>query len=78
MKATIGVLMFLAGLALAAYLGLWVMFVGGIVQIVEAVKAAPVDSWGIAYGIVRIVFASVGAFPGIFLSALGLAVVKGS
>lgn len=41
----------------AVYLGLWVMFIGGIVQGIDAVKMSPVDSFGITVGIVRVIFA---------------------
>lgn len=55
----------------AAYLGLWVMFIGGIVQGIDAVKMSPVDSFGIAVGIVRVVFAGL---VGYIALAIGLIV----
>jgi len=58
MKALIGVLVWIVGVAIALYLGLWVMLVGGIVQIVEAFKATPVEALGIAIGLVRMLGAS--------------------
>lgn len=28
-------------------------FIGGIVQLIDSIKATPTDSWGIAYGLAR-------------------------
>ena len=55
MKEFLGVVLIIAGVMLGLWLGLWVMFVGGIVQILNAVKATPIESMGIAVGILRIV-----------------------
>ena len=57
-KALVPVLIWIVGIILAIYIGFWLMFICGIVQIVEAVKADPVSSWGIAWGIVRVILAS--------------------
>jgi hypothetical protein len=57
MKFLLGIIMILAGIALGLYVGLWVMFVGGIVQGVNGVTADPVVATDIAWGIVRICFA---------------------
>lgn len=58
-------LWFILGLIMAAiailgslYLSIWLCLVGGIVQIVEACKATPVSSMGIALGILRFVCTS--------------------
>jgi len=59
MMKLIGALIIVAGVLLGLYLGLWVCLIGGIVQLVEACKADPVSSLGIAFGIVRILIASV-------------------
>lgn len=54
MKKIIATLIFISSILLGIYLGVWVMFVGGIVQIVNSIN--PLDGWGIAWGICRIVF----------------------
>jgi hypothetical protein len=72
MKEVTGVLLIVAGIAFGLYAGLWWAFIGGIVQVVEAVKATPVEAMDLALGIVRIVFAGaigmitavVAIFPG--------------
>ena len=48
------------GVALALYVGVWLLFIGGIVQIVDAVKATPVSGLDIALGILRVIFAGAG------------------
>jgi hypothetical protein len=57
MKLAFGLLLILVGVALGLYAGLWWAFIGGIIQIIEAVKATPVPAMDVALGIARIVFA---------------------
>lgn len=57
MGKVIGILMMVAGVALGLYVGVYLMLVGGILQIVAAVKGGFIAS-GIAWGVVKIVFAS--------------------
>lgn len=77
MRNVIGILLMVAGVAVAVYVGLWVCFIGGIVQCIEAVKATPVDAWGIAFGVVRIVFAGfAGVITAFFAIIPGFAMLK--
>ena len=72
MRILIGILVIAAGIVLGLYLGLWLCFIGGIVQIVEACKADPVSAFGIAFGIVRILAASfVGWLTVVVVSIIG-------
>ena len=50
----VGLLLILLGLGLFGYVGLYLCFIGGIVQIIEAFKVADINAWDIAWGIVRI------------------------
>ena len=59
MKKVIGILITILGIALGIYVGVWLMLVGGIVQIINSIN--PVNGLGIALGIVRIIFCEVGA-----------------
>ena len=43
------------------YVGVWLMFIGGISQIISSIN--PVNGLGIAFGIARIVFCEIGALP---------------
>lgn len=68
MKKIIGILIAIAGIALGIYVGVWLMFVGGIVQIINSIN--PTNGLGIALGIVRIVFCEVG----VLIAWLGIAI----
>mgnify|MGYP001590191916 CR=1 FL=1 len=70
-KEFVGCVIFLAGAALAVWLGVWVLFVGGIVQAVDACKVSPIDSLGLALGLLRVVVAPVGWV--IFMVTMALA-----
>ncbi len=59
MKKIIGILIAIVGIALGIYVGAWLMFIGGITQIVNSIN--PVNGLGIALGIARIVFCEIGA-----------------
>lgn len=59
MKTFLGVFLILLGLLLGAYVGVWVMFIGGIVQIIEAIKTTPVEAMDIAIGSARVFFSTV-------------------
>ena len=52
----LGIIIIIASIALGLYVGLWLLFVGGIVQIANAVN--PIDGLQIAIGILKIIFAS--------------------
>lgn len=68
MKKIIGILIATVGIALGIYVGVWLMFVGGIVQIINSIN--PTNGLGIALGIVRIVFCEVGGL----IAWLGIAI----
>lgn len=59
-----GLLLCLIGVFLGAYLSLYVMLFGGIVQAINAFQCDPVNSTELAMGIIRAVFFQVGAIPG--------------
>jgi len=56
MKTVFILIMIVLLICAMLYTSLWLMLIGGIVQIVDAVKATPTDSLGIAIGIVRVLF----------------------
>lgn len=58
MKYVIGIVLILGGLAAGIYVGLWVFFVGGLVQAIDAIKATPINKGDLAIGIVRMLVAS--------------------
>lgn len=71
------VLTFLGLIAAALYVGGWLLFIGGIVQAIESAKVQPINSLGIAIGIVRVAVAvpvgwGVFAVGGFIFAALAL------
>jgi hypothetical protein len=56
-KEIIGLIVLVVGVLLAVYLGVWVMCIGGIVQLLEALKASPINAMGFACGLVRFLLA---------------------
>lgn len=70
MKAIFGILLMVAGVFFGLYIGLWVCFIGGIVQIIDAIKATPVEAMDIAIGIVRIIFAAAAGGISAFVAVL--------
>jgi len=57
-KIILGFLMMAAGLVLGLYVGIWLCLIGGVVQGIEAAKATPMNSLGIAVGIARVLLSS--------------------
>ncbi len=69
MKAFLGLLMILGGVVLGFYVGFWICFIGGIVDIINAFKASePVAVSIIGWGILKIFFATIAGW----VSALAL------
>ena len=54
---TIGVLLLITGLVVGVYVGLWWAFIGGIVDVVEAVRADELVAKDLATGVIKIIFA---------------------
>lgn len=59
MKAVIVILLVLASVIGGLYVGFWLMFVGGFVDIVQAVKAPVTEIGVVAFGLLKMFFASV-------------------
>lgn len=79
MKLIFGILLVVLGIALGIYVGVWLMFVGGIVQIVKSIQAGIPDATVIAWGIVKIIFAGVvGGVSGLLCIAPGAVMIKNS
>jgi hypothetical protein len=71
-KRVAGVALIAAGIILGLWLGVWVLFIGGIVAVVEGIRATPVDAMRIATGVLRILVASpVGWWIFLALSFIG-------
>ena len=78
MRNFAGICLIVVGVGLGLYVGLWLCFIGGIVQIVDAVKATPTEGMDIAIGIVKIVFAGFAGGVSAFVAVIpGMAMLKG-
>ena len=76
-KAIAGLLICFLSIVVGLYLGVWIMFVGGMVQIVDAVKSVPTDAMGIMLGMARFFFSgAVGWLSFMFLFAIGRAMLE--
>jgi hypothetical protein len=73
---TLAVICALGGVIGGVWFGIWFMLIGGIIEVIEGIKANPVNSFDIAYGIVRFLFAGLGWV--IVLIGMGLAGYFGS
>ena len=76
-KKIAGLLLIVAGVGICAYAGLVWAFIGGIVDVIQAVRAVDLDATAVAFGVLKILFAGfIGAvsafifvFPGFSLWA---------
>jgi len=62
MKLVLGLFLLVLGVAFGLYVGIYLMLVGGISQIIEALKATEVLAFPIAIGAVKICFAGIVGF----------------
>ncbi|MFA6204406.1 MAG: hypothetical protein WC710_14605 [Gallionella sp.] len=53
----VGLLMMIAGVVFGVYAGLWWAFIGGIVDVINAIKAPELVAMSIATGIAKVMFA---------------------
>lgn len=81
-KIIVGLLLMLIGLLCGAYVGLYLCFIGGIVDLMEVISAAiktsgDIEAIKVAYGVVKIMFAGVAFWISAALCmAPGYALVK--
>ena len=77
MKEILGLLICIGSIILGLYLGVWICFVGGIIQIIEGIKMVPTGSLDIGIGTLKCFSASlVGWFSGILGFSIGLSLLK--
>lgn len=73
----IGLVFIAFGICLGIYVGLWWAFVGGIMQIVNTVRSPELDAAILAWGVVKVVFASfAGCLAGALPVMVGLFILK--
>ena len=59
MKVVIGIIMMVCGVFAGLYVGLWVCFIGGIVDVIEQVRADDIQAMAVAIGVAKVLFAAV-------------------
>jgi len=72
MKQVFGFLLILVGIAFGLWAGIWWAFVGGIVQVIQEIRAPELSALGVAIGITKVLCAGligwvaglVAIFPG--------------
>jgi len=57
MRETIGILIICLGFAVGVYVGGWVCFIGGIIDVIEQIRAEHLNALSVALGIGKVVFA---------------------
>jgi len=73
-----GLLLVIGGMLLGIYVGGWVMFIGGIVGVIEAAKAAPVDALGLLLSLLQTASSAVVGAAVVFLMVVpGVALMAG-
>jgi len=76
MKTLIGILLIVLEICLGLYVGLWVMFVGGIIQVIQSCTPV-VNSIGIAIGLLKIVCANAVGYVSFYvLFGIGILMLK--
>ena len=77
MKGFLGALMCVGAVVLGLYVSFWVCLVGGIVGVIDAVKATPVMAHKLAWSIVKMIFfVPAGAVSFILLAVPGTKLIK--
>ena len=71
MKKFFKILLIVTSVILGLYVGIWLMFAGGIIQIINSIN--PLNGTGIAIGIIRVLFCEIaGLIPIAGISIAGI------
>ena len=76
MKVLLGLVVFIGGIALALWLGIWVMLAGGIIGAINAAQIGSAS--GVAWNIIRALFFEFGIIAGILVSIVGAGILSNS
>jgi uncharacterized membrane protein len=75
----LGFLLAVAGVLFGVWAGVWWAFIGGIVSVIQEIKAPDTDAINLALGIARIFFAGlIGTMSGTLAVIPGIALMNGS
>ena len=73
----LGCIIFLIGLFLSAYLSLYVMLYGGIIDVIHAYQTDPIDASLMTTGIIKALLFQFGWLPGAVVSYFGSYMTSG-
>ena len=77
MKKILGLLMILTGIILGFYVGIWVFLIGGIMEVIEAMRAEQLIALDVAIGIAKFLCAGLaGWVSALFLILPGMAFIS--
>jgi hypothetical protein len=77
MKTIIGAVLVLGGAAAGLYAGLWWAFIGGVINVIEAIRAEELIAMDVAVGVCKIMFAGLaGWLSAATLIVPGLSLLK--
>ena len=72
MKQWLGIILIISGIFVGFYIGVWVFFIGGIVDVIEQIRATVFEAKAIAIGVAKVIFAGLaGAITGGILFIIG-------
>lgn len=73
----LGVIMIVAGIVLGLYTGVWLCFIGGIVDVIQQVRADQLSAVAVAVGVAKVVFSGLaGLISACLLILPGYALIK--
>lgn len=75
MRAIIALSIFVIGIIVGIYLGVWVMFIGGIAQIIEGLQVNPINAIMIAKGIAKFFFSGLVGWVSFLLCAFSAGII---
>lgn len=77
MKQIIGLILVVAGICFGVYAGVWWAFIGGIIDVIEAIRAEHLVAMDVAIGVAKVCLAGIiGAACGIVAIIPGYALLQ--
>ena len=78
MKKAVGLCLIVLGVAYGLYFGLWWAFIGGIIDVINEIRAPELSAAGVAIGIAKVVFAGfIGWASALAMVLFGIAIGGG-
>lgn len=76
-KCILGSLLIITGIISGLYVGIYVMFVGGIIQVINAIRATSLIPMDFAVGLAKIIFCSLVGYITVFIPVtIGVIIIE--